>query len=271
MKLLVFSCYLLCVTTECFPQEPIIGQDSIISIEKGFIAKDTLKKNPQTLKYDESEVRPISLSKVTIANLKKDNAFDYTEDPEQENWWTSFTRWIGELWDQFWKWLLGDYQANGVLEFIIRLLPYLIVIGILTFIIWLFYRLNPGAKLLKSKENPVTFFTEEEEIIRKKDIKNLIQKALNDKNYRLAVRYYYLLILKKLTDADLIEYEFDKTNSDYFSEIASEAINSQFKKVTNLYDYIWYGSFDVTETDYQKAQKSFITLENEIFPYKSKN
>ena len=128
----------------------------------------------------------------------------------------------------------------------------------------MFFKLNPGARLLKSKEEPANFFTEEEEIIKTKDIKKLIDKALRNQNYRLAVRYYYLLILKRLTEAELIDYEFDKTNSDYISEITSETINTGFKKATNLYDYIWYGNFTVTETDFNKAQQTFKHLETTI-------
>ncbi|HBY68162.1 MAG TPA: DUF4129 domain-containing protein, partial [Flavobacteriaceae bacterium] len=85
-----------------------------------------------------------------------------------------------------------------------------------------------------------------EEIIRSKNIRELIEKALQNKEYRLAVRYYYLLILKKLTDAELIDYEFDKTNTDYIAEITSDTVILPFKKATNLYDYIWYGNFTVT-------------------------
>ncbi len=255
-----------CFSIGCFSQEieklkPIIDSFSVKTKKK-----DTLVSPiPKEIKYDtESGVKPINFSKESLENFKKEKAFDYTENLEENNWWTRFKRWIGELWYQFWDWLIGDYEAGGFIAFLIKIIPYIILIGVLSFIVWLFFKLNPGARLLKSKTKPDVFFTEEEEIIKSKDIKNLVQKALNNKNYRLAVRYQYLLILKKLTEAELIEYEFDKTNSDYFSEITSEVLITNFQKVTILYDYIWYGSFDVSETDYHKAQKTFNQLETQI-------
>src|SRR5690606_15728044 len=101
-------------------------------------------------------------------------------------------------------------------------------------------------------------------IIQSANIKALIEQALNNKEYLLAVRFYYLLIIKKLKDDQYIHYEFDKTNSDYIKEIQQSYLVNDFKKVTTLYDYIWYGNFDVNEQDYAKAKESFVLLENQI-------
>ncbi len=222
-------------------------------------------KQEKEIKYDQSEnLNPPNFNQEKIRNYKSEKAFDYSEKPVEENWWTQFKNWIWGLWLKFWHWLVGDFEAGGFISFLVHVLPYLFIFGILAFVIWLLYKLNPGATFFKSKEKPGVFFSEEEEIIKSKNIKKLIEKALANKDYRLAVRYYYLFILKKLTDAELINYEFDKTNSEYFAEIASEKINSGFRKVTTLYDYIWYGSFAVTEEDFLKAQKTFVSLENQI-------
>ncbi len=237
----------------CFTQNKALAQDTLVS------------QSTKEIKYDQTEsLKPPVLNKELIQEYKKDNAFDYTEEQVTENWWTQFQTWLWELWLKFWHWLVGDYEAGGFISFLVHMLPYAFLFAIIVFIIWLFYKLNPGASLFKTKAKAEVFFSEEEEIIKSKNIKELIENALANKAYRLAVRYYYLLILKKLTDAELIKYEFDKTNSEYFSEITSEKINSGFQKVTTLYDYIWYGSFDVTETDYKKAEHTFQALENQI-------
>ncbi len=234
-------------------QSKLLAQDSIA------------KQEEKEIIYDTSEnLNPPVFSKEIIDEYKKDNAFNYTEKTVEENWWSQFQNWLWELWLKFWHWLVGDFEAGGFISFLVHVLPYLILLAIIVFVVWLFYKLNPGATFFKSKEKPGVFFSEEEEIIKSKNIRKLIEKALANKDYRLAVRYYYLLILKKLTDAEIINYEFDKTNSEYFSEINSEKLNSGFRKVTTLYDYIWYGSFAVTETDYKKAEHTFNALENQI-------
>ena len=241
-----------------------ILQDSLPSAEGNIVQYDV-----------DSEKIPVSLNKDTLENYKNNPDFNYHPPEETDNWWKQFTtwlgdlttklsRWLGNVWSSFWEWLLPNSQGSSLWSFVIHVLPYIILFVFVAFIIWLFYKLNPGAKLMKSKDKPDVFFTEEEEIIKTRDIQKLIDKALLKQNYRLAVRYYYLLILKRLTDAELIEYEFDKTNSDYFTEITSETLNSAFRKATNIYDYIWYGNFTVIEADFNKAQTIFNSLERSI-------
>ena len=237
----------------CFLSQAFAWQDSLVN---------TVEKE---IRYDlDTDVQPPTFDQETIDDLKNDDEFDYTELEPSENWYTKFKRWLSRMWHRFWQWLIGDYEASPFWSVFIQILPYIIVAFIVGFIIWLFYKLNPGAKILRSKESPEVFFTEEEEIIKTKDIKKLITKALEAKDYRLAVRYYYLFILKRLSSAEFIDYEFDKTNSDYSKELSRKEVASDFNKVTNLYDYIWYGNFDVTADDYKKAERTFRHLESQI-------
>jgi hypothetical protein len=245
------SFVLLLIFTFCFAE--LIGQDQEVDSPENTVQYDT-----------QSEVSPVVFSEESLDEFKNDDAFDYTEKINQDGLWASFKRWVSRIWFSFWDWLLGDYEGSGFWTGFIQILPYLIIATAIAFIIWLFYKLNPGARLLKGKEAPSIFFTEEEEIVKTKDIRKLIAQALERQDYRLAVRYYYLLILKKLSEAEVIEYMFDKTNNDYIAEIAPNKIKLQFQKVTGLYDYIWYGNFEVTATDFSVAQETFNHLEHQI-------
>ncbi|MCT8339778.1 DUF4349 domain-containing protein [Flavobacteriaceae bacterium TK19130] len=228
----------------------------------------TIARDTTVVQYDEgSTVEPISFSEEKLKEYRTDEAFDYTEAKREKSWWDKLMDWFANIWNSFWRWLFGDFRGNSFLLFLFEVLPWLIVLGVVIFIVWLFYKLNPGASLLKSKETHEVFFTEEEEIIKTKDIRALIDKALSEGNFRLAVRYYYLLVLKQLTDAEIIDYEFDKTNADYISEIEEAMLNQQFRKATLLYDYIWYGNFSVTQSDFNKAEKTFANLQQNIPGY----
>jgi len=230
-----------------------IAQDSIaIPLEKEVL-------------YDrDGEINNLGFDQKKIESYKNNPDFDYSEKEIEDNAWLKFKRWLGRIWSGFWEWLLGDYQGNSFLVFLVKIIPYLIVFGLFVFVVWLFFKLNIGAKLLKSKPKPEVFYTNEEEIIKSKHIPELIEKAILEKDFRLAVRYYYLLLLKKLAENKMITYEFDKTNSDYIKEITQETICSYFIKATTMYDYIWYGNFTVSESDFKKAQQIFNTLEQQI-------
>lgn len=238
----------------------------IFFISEGITQESTNTYQETKVKYDQMEdINPMSFEEKRIDELKNNSDFDYTEIMEEEaNWWTQFKNWVSRVWHKFWAWVFGDIPTSGFWAVAFKFFPYVILIGVIAFVIWLFYKLNPGARILKTRDIPEVFFSEEEEIINAKDIKNLIHKAFVEQNYRLAIRYYYLLILKKLGDAKLIEYEFDKTNTDYISEIKTETIYKDFKKATTIYDYIWYGNFSLSEEDYKIAEITFNHLELQI-------
>ena len=102
------------------------------------------------------------------------------------------------------------------------------------------------------------------EIIKNQDIQSLIDQALQDKNYRLAVRYYYLLTLQKLSGQELIDWQVQKTDHDYIYEIENTQLRHSFSRVTDMYDYIWYGNFEVDEFAFAKAQSAFNTVNTQL-------
>ena len=216
------------------------------------------------INYDNTEGLQIpQFDQETLERLKDDPSFDYSE-MVGKNWWTQFKAWLGNHWSNFWRWLLGNYEANPVLALLLRLLPYLIIVGIVAFVAWLFYRLDVGASLFGTRKTPEIFFSEEEEIIKNRNISELIEEALERQDFRLAVRYSYLLILQKLTEANVIDYSPDKTNSDYAAEIQSETLRTAFLMATNLYNHVWYGNFEMTAADFAKTKPIFSALNSKI-------
>lgn len=97
----------------------------------------------------------------------------------------------------------------------------------------------------------------QEEHIEQIDLDDFIKKALAQKNYRLAVRFMFLKALKELSFRNVIAWHFDKTNLDYYHEIAHPALKEDFKKLSYLYDYVWYGEFDLDASGFANAQTDF--------------
>lgn len=103
-----------------------------------------------------------------------------------------------------------------------------------------------------------------EEDITRIDLDALIKDALAINDYRLAVRYMYLKVLKQLSFKELISWHFEKTNSDYYNEISNVTIKEGFSKVSYLYDYIWYGEFALDASGFNKAKVVFESLNSNI-------
>lgn len=127
--------------------------------------------------------------------------------------------------------------------------------------------LNDGSsKLFSSRKNEYlnSHGTITSENIAQVDINALITNAEQTKDYRLAIRYYYLLVLKRLTLENFIKYEEDKTNADYMEAIASQKFSKDFAYTSYIYDYTWYGEFLLNKEQYQMAKNSFVQLIKKI-------
>tara|TARA_R110002049_G_scaffold309272_1_gene519815 strand:+ start:13771 stop:14499 length:729 start_codon:yes stop_codon:yes gene_type:complete len=104
------------------------------------------------------------------------------------------------------------------------------------------------------------------ENIESTDIQSLINAAENTNDYRLAIRYYYLLVLKTLSLKNLIKIEEDKTNADYLEELSAQPFLKKFSYISYIYNYTWYGEFDVNTEQYHTAKTDFTKLLNSISP-----
>jgi hypothetical protein len=95
---------------------------------------------------------------------------------------------------------------------------------------------------------------------------DLLNKAIKDKNYRLATRILYLQTLKLLSENGIIKFKPDSTNIHYLMQLNNTSYYNDFFKVTRHYEYVWYGKFDVTPEMYEKISQDFSTMQKKIIP-----
>jgi len=232
---------------------------TVQSQESDFLVQNT------EVRYDESTtLTPVDLNEKQIKSYRSQEEFDYINTIEKDNWWTRFKKWLNAKYNQFINWLFGDYKANSILSFVIAVIPYILILVLLGLIFWLFSRLNPGGKILQEPKTSEVFISEEEDLVKNEDLSALVKEAIQNGQFRLAVRYYYLYELKQLDELELIQYEYQKTNRDYSEEIKNTIIRKHFSDITKLYEFIWYGSFKVSESDYKLAEKGFTRMEEAL-------
>ena len=156
--------------------------------------------------------------------------------------------------------LLNSFLASS---FIRVLLWTLAVI----FILFVLYRLFLTEGIFKRESKTTKQLipeVEEEVITSESDFDNLINQALQNNNYRQAVRYQYLRTLHKLDDKNFIELAKDKTNFQYVREIKNPAFQNDFASLTLKYEYVWYGEFMIDKIIYQKIESNFTGLNQKL-------
>ena len=178
--------------------------------------------------------------KSDLKDKYSDNEFIYKEEKVQEQKPPDLT---------FFKAFIGFMQT---------IFPFLLA-GIVVFIILKLY-LGSGAGFWNFKrvhKKVAEKLVYEDEDIHDVDLNSLLKRALEAKDSRLAIRYYYLLLLKKLSEKELIKYDKDKTNSEYFFEIKKEEIKKDFSYLSYIYTYVWYGEFLLNEMDFKRVEEKY--------------
>ncbi|MBT8325375.1 MAG: hypothetical protein KJO96_08765 [Winogradskyella sp.] len=163
---------------------------------------------------------------------------------------------------KFFKWLSDvfgfdiDFIDYQILEYIIYGILSLIVI----YVIVRYLKDTSVNKMLRSEVTDIENFSFTETTIDTVNFNALVSQALNEDNYRLATRYLYLKTLKELSNQDIIDWHFDKTNSDYVKEINDDTIKQLFKRISYIYDYIWYGEFPIDKQSFDKNMLTFNSI-----------
>ncbi|WP_276165895.1 DUF4129 domain-containing protein [Zobellia alginiliquefaciens] len=214
--------------------------------------------------YDTVPLQVKTISEKELSKFYEDAAFQYEASETDPTWWDDFKSLLANIMLRIFEGIFGVDEASGILALVIRIFPY-VLLGILIYILIRFFLNINSTSLKQAKANAaLVSLSEEEQIIKNENIHDLIEQALAQKDYRLAVRYSYLHVLKLMSEKELITWEPQKTNDDYLQEISKTNLQKPFTAITRLYDFTWYGDFHISEIDYQKAKRTFLSIEQTI-------
>lgn len=91
-----------------------------------------------------------------------------------------------------------------------------------------------------------------------------IEKAINARDHRLAIRLMFLRLLKQLSQKKIIEYKQERTNFDYLSQLYSTSYYNDFFRLTRNYEYTWYGKFDVNPETFRIIKNEFENFDRKL-------
>lgn len=213
--------------------------------------------------YDSSHLQPKNLpNKPSEVYTEKD--FIYEAPIQEPNLFSRFLSFISkkiiDFLNQFFNFNLRAETLSGrkiiwIISFI--LLGVLIILGIL------FFYKKFKTVIGRNDKNKISV-EEVEKNINSVDFDLLIANAVNEQNYRLAIRFYYLKILKTLSVQKLINYEYQKTNYEYFYEINNPDLKNLFKDISFVFDYCWYGDHIAKQSDFSLAEIKFKKIQQLI-------
>jgi hypothetical protein len=105
-----------------------------------------------------------------------------------------------------------------------------------------------------------------EEKIHEVNLEALLQEALASKNYKMALRLHFLIIIKLLSQQGKIDWKKEKTNWEYHSELTDRELAGEFKEIIRSFENFWYGEYPLTEYKYQITVPDYQTLQKRLTP-----
>ena len=194
MKLKNIFFFLMLVSLHQFSQEVVY--DDFEELEK-----DTVVYNKSTDFIDKKEFKD------NLKNKYSGEDFTYTEEEKKQEKKTDSTP-------------TNPAFINGLSYFMSAIFPFLLGGIIILIILKVFLGSETGFwNFNKNPKKVAEKLIYEDEDIHETDLEALLKKAITNKDYRLAIRYYYLISLRELSNKKIIAYHKEKTNSEYIFEI----------------------------------------------------
>ena len=222
----------------------------------------TAGQNPRE-EYLNSEIKERNFNQEQWQNLVKD--LDYTEESEREKAQAtandpdydegnfeavenqrSRSRSSSEAWANFLK-ILSVVALIGLIVFFVA---NILGKGLFT---------QPRNRKIVTSTGEISLENIEENI-HESDLDRFIRQAVEQKNFPLAVRLYYLAVIKELSLRQTIRWKKDKTNRDYLNEVRKTSLFPAFREATRIFERVWYGEGELSEENYWSIQPRFADL-----------
>lgn len=208
------------------------------------------------LQQDTASVELRKFNAAALTKFKTDDQFKYrfVAEPPVSLW--------DRFWDWFWTWLedLLSTPSGRITFNVVIYGAAIFFIGLFAYQLW---KMKASGLFGAAKPGRVSYSVSDDDI-NTIDFDAEIGRALDGRDYRLAIRLYYLFTLKMLSDRSLIDWQIDKTNISYVRELEVNALKDRFSKLTAFFENHWYGNLALSQEEFEEVRNSFEIFNREL-------
>lgn len=220
---------------------------------KKVVATDSL----YLLQDKNSEINPTKFDTKFKNKYKGEQAFTYVQVEKKDNFLDQIKRAIRDWFRRNFMQPVNEELNNFYYIVFLRVLGFFILGLIIYYLVRAFiqkdiyWMIKKKGKKISALENISTAD------FKTTNFEKLITAAIEQQEFRLAIRLYYLWFLQRLQEQDKIIWAPEKTNADYNYELKEEHERQEFAYLSYLYNNIWYGEHELTAEDFVKAKHAF--------------
>lgn len=145
-----------------------------------------------------------------------------------------------------------NFNGLGVLGYVF-LIVFIVAIAFLIYYLFV----NTERKGAKVKSKPINFEEVDPTEIPLTELELLLQKALNEGDYRGAIRIYFIFIVRGLAQRNWISWKKEKTNFHYLREMEGKEEYNDFNTSVSYFEFIWYGKRNIDAAKFEEIKPKF--------------
>lgn len=194
-----------------------------------------------------------------LTSAYDDDEYQYTEQKSSSNIFERLKNWLAEFIRDLFN-IKNNDSAQRIVNFL-EVAFYVVVIVLVAFFI---------IKAIRKRQFKAPIDATEEiiddaaisiaQVMKEDNFALKIQQLESAEQYRYAIRYYFIWLLKSLKEKNIIQFSNEKTAEDYIPEIQDPIMKQSYKYASCLYNYIWFGKFDINESQYAQYAAVFQKL-----------
>lgn len=203
------------------------------------------------LVLDTADVTIITFDEALIDEILSIKDFNYDNDPKYDQ----------NILRRYWNLLLRrifDYLGQDAVNVGWSILKYALIflgIGLLVY-----YLMRLQRTVVFRKEDKI-IMPDEATLIRSEkgaqSIHRLMVESESKNDFRNAIRYRFLEVLRNLNALELIKWRDFKTNKDYVLEISEPDLGRELGQLSHIFEDIYYGAYELNEEKYNRYKVMF--------------
>ncbi len=208
-------------------------------------------------KLQDAKTRKFDQNKLNEYANTSDYQYDIQQPSDRLSWWERFKAWLIEKLMSMFNSVPGGRDTRNTL--------FLVIAGaLLIYAIIKFLGADPRSLFGRKPKSDELSLEEVETNIHSISFEEMIADAISKQQYKRAVRLFYLKSLKQMSDREWIEWQPYKTNYEYVRELKKSELTTDFRQVTYLFEYIWYGDFQLDQTSFKETENQFTNFEQKM-------
>lgn len=132
-------------------------------------------------------------------------------------------------------------------------IAYILIVVLLVAVMFMIFGNMRFDKKIDNETITSDFIEDIEEI----DALDGFKQALRAGDYRSAIRMQFIKVLQILQENNSIKWKPEKTNKDYLRELNGTKQKNEFRKLSGIYELVWYGNTKIERDTFEQLNPSF--------------